>query len=98
MGVRSTRPGPLGAGDPHAPASTWTADVDLNSPPHRRHFPQLFRLLLLAGDFLRFVKIKLPSFYVLLGAASPSTPWTPGPASLGQQLRAGPPAFALLKE
>jgi hypothetical protein len=67
-------------------------------PLHWKDSPQAFQLLLLAQDFLRFVKIKLLSFYVQPEAASPLIPWTPGPASPEQQLQGGPPAFALLKE
>ena len=70
----------------------------LNSPLRWRDSPQLFQLQLLAEDFSRSVKIKPLSSCALPGAASPWTPWTPVPASPWRQLRAGPPAFALLKK
>lgn len=67
-------------------------------PQPRKYSPQVFQLLLLEEDFLRFVRTTLLSFYVQPEAASPLIPWTPGLAFPGQQQQGGPPAFVLLKE
>ena len=83
---------------PSSPPCSQVHTERFSSQFHNFYSVEVFQLLLLEEDFLRFVRTTLLSFYVQPEAASPLIPWTPGLAFPGQQQQGGPPAFVLLKE